>query len=128
MPMPNPGVAQLSRQRLPAGGVVGNGEGAGLAVDRHIELVLGGIDAGRDCVNFYHLPRPCLVKRTKCSGNHPGPMKRLTRSSYAAALPAKGGSIRRQPPCSGSPPRAGAPCGTARTYGVWVLQERMSAV
>src|SRR6266513_578207 len=34
------------------------------------------------CVIFFD---PCLVKRTKCSGNHPGPMKVLARSRYRAA-------------------------------------------
>src|SRR5437763_10919110 len=34
------------------------------------------------CVIFFD---PCLVKRTKCSGNHPGPRKVLARSRYKAA-------------------------------------------
>jgi hypothetical protein len=45
------------------------------AVNGDIELGFGRIDAGRFGGSLAHLRRPCLVKRTLCSGNHPGPMK-----------------------------------------------------
>src|SRR5205807_713841 len=48
------------------------------AIDRHIELVFAGIDAGADYAMLAHLRRPFLVMRTYSSFNHPGPMKKPT--------------------------------------------------
>jgi hypothetical protein len=77
------------------------------AVNRDVELGFRCIYSGRSA-NLCHLRRPCLVERTMCSGNHPGPMKALARSCYVRA---KHGSGRvrsdRQPPCRGWPSAAG---------------------
>jgi len=45
------------------------------AIRFHIELGLRRIDSRRACASLRHLRRPRLVKRTSCSGNHPGPMR-----------------------------------------------------
>src|SRR5262249_33999641 len=42
-------------------------------MQRHLELVFAGIDAGADHAMLAHLPRPFLVMRTHGSFNHPGP-------------------------------------------------------
>lgn len=73
----------------PAGACVGDLKAP--TASRDVELVLGRIDPGCRYANLRHLRRPCLVKRTKCSGNHPGPMKALARSRYEAAQKAQGG-------------------------------------
>src|SRR5208282_4182093 len=53
-------------------------------MNRDIKFDFRCIDPCR-YANLRHLRRPRLVERTMCSGNHPGPMKALTRSRYAAA-------------------------------------------
>ena len=64
-------------------------------------------ESGRPCGNLAHLRRPCLVKRTNCSGNHPGPMKALVRSRYATARDGSGWARSdHQPLCRGWPSAA----------------------
>src|SRR5580700_5284695 len=78
----------------------------GPTVNRHVELGFRCIDSRR-CANLRHLPRPRLVERTLCSGNHPGPMKALTRSRYTAAQNGSGWARSdRQPLCRGWPSAA----------------------
>jgi hypothetical protein len=105
---PDMGAPQRRGQALPTGRLIVNGEMHGVAVNGHIELVLGGIDPRRKRGSIQHLRRPCLVKRTWCSGNHAGPMKQAG-ADPATLQPttAQGGPIRRQPPDPGWPPRVG---------------------
>ena len=53
--------------------------------NRNIKLGLRRIDSCRQRVSLCHLRRPCLVKRTIRSGNHPGPMKTLTTISLRSS-------------------------------------------
>src|SRR5262249_42275537 len=78
------------------------------AMQRHLELVFAGIDAGADHAMLAHLPRPFLVMRTHGSFNHPGPDEEPTAILLlSAALAASVG----HDPTIGGParvaPRAG---------------------
>jgi hypothetical protein len=100
---------------LPAVRAVVDVEALGRAVDRHVELVLAGVDAGAEYASIRHLRSTLPCQRTSRSGNHPGPMKRLARSCYEAA---RNGSGRTDPtpacPALGARPGRGAPFGTKR--------------
>src|SRR5208282_2101871 len=75
-------------------------------MNRDIKFDFRCIDPCR-YANLRHLRRPRLVERTMCSGNHPGPMKALTRSRYAAAQNGSGWARSdRQPLCRGWPSAA----------------------
>src|SRR5213592_101732 len=87
-------------------------------VDRHVQLVLAGIDPGAHGVMLAHLLRPFLVMRTLGSFNHPGPMKSRSRSCSAAALVARERAIRRPATCSGCAPGAGHSSRNARTIPI----------
>src|SRR5438552_9632543 len=87
-------------------------------VDRHVQLVLAGIDPGAHGAILAHLLRPFLVMRTLGSFNHPGPMKSRSRSCSAAALVARERTIRRPATCSGCAPGAGHSSRNARTIPI----------
>src|SRR5439155_20801300 len=87
-------------------------------VDRHVQLVLAGIDPGAHGAILAHLLRPFLVMRTLGSFNHPGPMKSRSRSCSAAALVARERAIRRPATCSGYAPGAGHSSRNARTIPI----------
>ena len=93
----DPDRGQALGELTPAGRRVRDRERLGRAGDCNVELVLGGIDPGRQRDIMRHLPRPCLVKRNQGSANHAGPMKRPARSCYTAALRLRMGAIRRRP-------------------------------
>src|SRR5207248_2620904 len=76
-------------------------------VDRHVQLVLAGIDPGAHGAILAHLRRPFLVMRTLGSFNHPGPMKSRSRSCSPAALVAREPPIRRPAARSRRPPGPG---------------------
>jgi len=85
-----------------------------ITVDRNLEyqqsfegLSLAVIVVHASSNDITILRRPRLVERTMCSGNHPGPMKVLTRSRYTAAQNGSGWARSdRQPLCRGWPSAA----------------------
>src|SRR5262249_30047892 len=77
-------------------------------MQRHLELVFAGIDAGADHAMLAHLPRPFLVMRTHGSFNHPGPDEEPTAILLlSAALAASVG----HDPTIGGPAPAATPAG-----------------
>src|SRR3978361_1659995 len=61
----NASLGQVGCQNTPARKRISDLPAFGAIVNRDIELCLGRIDSCRRCVSLCHLPRPCLVKRTK---------------------------------------------------------------
>src|SRR5579859_7442937 len=72
----------------PTGQTVGDLPTLGAAVDRHVEFGFRCIYSCRPAI-LRHLRRPRLVERTLRSGNHPGPMKALTRSKTRGVVLAR---------------------------------------
>ena len=54
--------AKPSNENRMAVGIIANLEAPGMAIDRHVEFALSGIDSGANKRRLFHLPRPCLVK------------------------------------------------------------------
>src|SRR6202162_5241167 len=98
----------MGRQGTPAGQGVGNLPAFGSIVNRNVELSFGCIDSSCRYVSLCHLPRPCLVKRTKLCGHPPG------TDEGPDAMPLRGskkrlraGSIRSPAACRGMHAAAG---------------------
>src|SRR5947209_7012803 len=111
-------LAQPGRQAPIARGAIVDLQLIRAFVDRHVQLVLAGIDPGAHGAILAHLLRPFLVMRTLGSFNHPGPMKSRSRSCSAAALVARERAIRRPATCSGCAPGAGHSSRNARTIPI----------
>src|ERR1700682_2650062 len=66
MPMSlTPALAGLVTSARQPGQSVGDLPAFGSTVNRDVEFEFGRIDSSRRCDRLCHLPRPCLVKRTK---------------------------------------------------------------
>src|SRR5450755_1387606 len=99
---------QVGRKGAPAGQSVGDLPAFGSFVNRDVEFELGGIDSSRRYASLCHLPRPCLVKRTKLfrqpSGSDEGAGAITLRGSYKLL---RMGSIRSPAACRGLHSAAG---------------------
>src|SRR5260370_42504287 len=111
-------LGQVSRQHAPARQGVGDLPAFGSIVNRDIKFSFGRIDSGRCYVNLRHLPRPCLVKRTKLfrqpSGSDEGAGAITLRGSHKLL---RMGSIRspaacRRPQSAAGPSFRNTPTGT----------------
>ena len=102
------GLGQVGRKSAPARQSVVDLPAFGPTVNRDVEFGFGRIDSSRRCVSLCHLPRPCLVKRTKLfrqpSGSDEGADAITLRGSHKLL---RVGSIRSPAACRGLPSAAG---------------------